>query len=209
MKYIAAAVLALIVVAAGWWFLRNPYTGSSTVDQPPTSSELAPEVEKILSEKMALLSTLATEPAFVEAVQSSNQKNASLSPDDIRRLDLEWQGATEPTPFISQFMENAIAKRLIAFQKSHLEFKEIFIADAHGLNMAQTDRTSDYYQADESWWIQSFNEGRGRVLHGTIEFDESSQTEAISIYIPVKNDNAQAIGVIKGVIDLSAISSEL
>ena len=44
--------------------------------------------------------------------------------------------------------------------------------------------------------------------HGKIEFDESSQTEAISLYVPVM-DGGKAIGVFKGVLDLSSISGQL
>lgn len=207
MRYALVGILVLAIIAGLWWFVQQQQPPASTADTS-TPSALAPEVENILSVKTALLVTLAAEPDIVAAVRSSNTKNAALSPEEIQRLDQEWQSTTTPTPLISGLMSNATAQSLIAFQREHAEFKEIFIADAIGLNVGQTDKTSDYYQKDESWWVDSYNDGRGRTLHGSIEFDESSQTEAISLYVPIL-DGGRAIGVMKGVLDLSAISAEL
>ena len=80
----------------------------------------------------------------------------------------------------------------------------------YGLNAGQTNKTTDYYQADEDWWIGAYNSGKGKASHGTIEFDESAQTEAISLYIPVMDGiNNKAIGVIKAVVSITAIKMDL
>ncbi len=208
MRYVGLALVLALFAVAGWWVLQKQYASTDS-QTPTTGAALAPEVETILSAKTGLLVALAADSEVVAAVEASNMRNASLSADDIRHLDAEWQASKTVTPQISQFMTNPTAKHLLAFQSGHPEFKEVFIADAFGLNMAQTDKTSDYYQADEAWWVNSFNGSAGRILHGDIEFDESSQTEAISAYVPVKNAAGKAIGVVKGVINLSALSSEL
>jgi hypothetical protein len=207
--FLSVCVALILVTAIGWWlFLGSPASSAPQPQLSDSSSQLAPEVEVILAEKTAILSALAQEVSIISAVNMSNQTNESMSSAEIERLDAEWQSSETITPFIAQFMSNATAQQLVAFQKANPEFKEVFIADAYGLNVAQTDKTSDYFQADESWWTDGYNEGRGSILHGSIEFDESSQTEAISIYVPVMQ-NSKAIGVFKGVLDLSAISSEL
>ena len=99
---------------------------------------------------------------------------------------------------------------LVEFQKEHPEFYEIFVTDKLGLNAAQTNETSDFYQADEDWWIGAYNGGEGREYHGILEFDESAQTEGISIYIPVHDpDTNEVIGISKAVLSVDAIKSEL
>ena len=73
-----------------------------------------------------------------------------------------------------------------------------------------TNKTSDYYQADEDWWIQSYNEGQGKTFHGAIEYDESAKAEAIPLYMPIMDpDTNKAIGVMKVIIDITAIKMEL
>lgn len=171
---------------------------------------LTPEVNQVLTKKEETLQTLATDHAIVDAVRSLNSKDQQLSLADITRLDTDWIASKTATPFIQQFITNETAQRLVAFQKANLGFKEIFAADAYGLVVGETNKTSDYYQADEAWWVNSMNGGAGKIIHGNIEFDQSAQTEAISIYIPIIDPATKtAIGVLKGVLNLSAVKAAL
>ncbi|MBX4215978.1 cache domain-containing protein [Candidatus Parcubacteria bacterium] len=209
MKTFIVTFVVLVVLALGasaYFYLNKGDTAAA-----PNAHEvaLAPEVEKVLVGKTELLKSVVVDPVIVAEVMASNEKNKQLSSADITELDNEWQASKEITPFIRQFLENKTALALLAFKRVHPEFKEIFVADAYGLNVGQTDKTSDYYQADEAWWQNSFAGGAGKVLHGKIEFDQSAQSEAISLYVPIMNTAGKAIGVMKGVVDLAAIKKEL
>ena len=95
-------------------------------------------------------------------------------------------------------------------QEAHDAFPEIFVTDRYGLIVAETNKTSDYLQADESWWTKAFADGSGYTHHGAIEYDESDRFEAISLYVPVMDpETQQAIGVMKAVCDITAIKMEL
>ena len=73
-----------------------------------------------------------------------------------------------------------------------------------------TNKTSDYYQADEAWWTETYANGLGKSLFGAIEYDESALAEAIPIYVPITDpDTGSAIGVMKAVCDITAIKMEL
>ena len=77
---------------------------------------------------------------------------------------------------------------------------EIFITGKKGLNTCQTNKTSDYYQADEEWWQATYNNGIGK---GEVEFDESAASQAIPLYIPIVDpETSEAIGVAKILVDL-------
>jgi hypothetical protein len=125
-------------------------------------------------------------------------------------LDQRWRKTDGTDNFINPFLTNAVAVKLMEFQKNNFGFQEIFVTDEHGLNVGQTNKTTDYYQADEEWWIRAYNFGEGKTYHGLVEFDESAQTEAISIYVPIRDpDTAIAIGVTKAVFSITAIKAEL
>jgi hypothetical protein len=146
----------------------------------------------------------------VEAVRTANEKNAELTKAEIHRLDEKWQNTDGLDDFIKSFLTNECAQHLLDFQEAHDEFPEVFITDRRGLIVAETNRTSDYYQADEQWWTQAYQDGRGQTHHGPIEYDESACAEAISLYVPVVDpDTQQAIGVVKAVCDITAIKMEL
>lgn len=175
------------------------------------NGSLAPEVDAILKKKTALIEDLVRDPIIVNAVLRANEENRDLSQEDILEIDERWRsegGVSDE--LIQTFLTNETAFRLIEFQEEFPGFSEIFITDERGLNVGQTNKTTDFYQADENWWVESYNEGSGKVFYGPIEFDESAQAEAISLYVPVRNPETNAtIGVAKAVLSVAAIKIEL
>jgi|YelNatPaOPRAMG01_1025707.scaffolds.fasta_scaffold24191_3 hypothetical protein len=178
---------------------------SAPVEAAPALSN---EVERLLQKKMELVAALVSEPVILEAVREANRKNTGLTMAQIQELDRKWMQTPGVDEFMRGFMTNPAAMRLLEFQKIHAEFGEIFVTDGRGLNVAQTNKTSDYYQADEEWWGVAFAGGRGKSYHGKIEYDESSRTRAISVYVPVMDQGA-AIGVCKAVVSMDALGREL
>lgn len=201
-----------------WWFrclagvcwLCLPLPPACAADSPPGAFAEVEEVERILVEQLAVITELAHDPAVVEMVAAINQQNQALSFGDIRRLDEQWQKAPGLDALTRPLLSNACAKALRAFQEGHVEFPELFVTDARGLVVGMTNKTSDYYQADEDWWTAAYHEGRGRGFYGQIEYDESAHAEAIALYVPVMDPKTQrAIGVLKAVCVLSAIIQDL
>ena len=211
MKFFIITCILLAGILGGLYYYLSKDTIStvSTIEQKEVvQTSLSPEVEAILDKEEDTLRALTVVPVIIAEVKDANNRNSSLSIEDINKLDAEWRVGEDSLPLIQDALSNETAQALIEFQKMHPGFKEIFVADAQGLNVGQTDKTSDYYQADEAWWVDSFNGGVGLAMHGKIEFDDSSQTEAISIYLPIY-DAGRAIGVLKGVLDLSVIKNQL
>jgi hypothetical protein len=202
---VLATVLAGSQVSCG---KRQPPTETP----PPAAAQpaLGDDIEQLLTKKAQLVAGLVGDPVIVEAVRESNRLNQGLSMQRIQELDKKWMAAAGEDQWVGSFMTNPAAKRLSEFQKSHAGFAEVFVADAKGLNVCQTNKTSDYYQADEDWWVVAFNDGKGKTHRSRIEYDESSRTRAISIYVPVMDpERAVAIGVCKAVVDLDALGQEL
>ena len=173
--------------------------------------ELSPKLKAALDNKIALLQHEITgDPLIVQAVRDSNEKTQGLSMAEILELDRQWQATSGINEFIKVFLINPCAYRLIKFQDTQDGYSEVFIANVKGLVVCETNKTSDYYQADEDWWVTAYDKGRGRTFYGGIEYDQSAMTEAIPIAIPVMDpDTHQAIGVIKAVLDIASIQMEL
>lgn len=168
------------------------------------------EIEQILHDKIKMIEILATDKIVLKAVKESNLKNKGTSLVEIIIQDKRWQNTVGINEFIKSFIINECAQHLLDYQEINDEFPEIFISDERGLIVAETNRTSDYYQADEAWWINTYNNGQGKSGHGEIEYDESARAEAIAIYAPVMDpESNKAIGIIKAVCDITAIKMEL
>jgi methyl-accepting chemotaxis protein len=111
---------------------------------------------------------------------------------------------------VNHISNNNTSALLRAFQAKFPEQVEVFVTDLQGLNVGMTDRTSDYLQRDESWWQRAYDDGQGAVYVSPVEYDESAQTWAFDIGVPLRDrDGKTIVGVLRGTVDVSAMFAEL
>jgi len=157
-----------------------------------------------IDEKVYLIKDLILDQDIIDSVKLSNQRQATITLEEISELDKDWvesRKAGRKNQTMKDSLSGTVANRLKEFQKDHPEFVEIFVTNKHGLNVGQTNITSDYYQADEDWWIRAYNKGKGATFVGEIEYDESAGAEVIGIFFPITYGSVNnAIGVIKALV---------
>jgi methyl-accepting chemotaxis protein len=157
------------------------------------------------------LETLAKTPSIIAAVQKANLDRITWTPEKIAVLDLAWKD-NESGIMITQreIAANDISGYLSEFIKSNPEEVEIFVTDEKGLNIAMTDTTSDFLQADEGWWKSAFANGTGKTFIDSVEYDESTKAYAMNIGVPIMDPETQeAIGVLRGTLDISIMINTL
>ena len=96
----------------------------------------------------------------------------------IDELDQAWRAEVgmSNAPTISPVITNAASDFLREqVAASGGQITEIFIMDAHGLNVAASDVTSDYWQGDEAKFSETHGVGPGAVHISDVELDESTQ----------------------------------
>ncbi|TES89406.1 MAG: hypothetical protein E3J88_05940, partial [Anaerolineales bacterium] len=107
----------------------------------------------------------------------------------ILRLDEQWREAGENNTFVLGVLQNELADETTYFLDTfNTYFVETFITDRYGANVAAAARTSDYYQADEGWWQSAYNDGKGAVYIGEIEYDESSGVWGFNMAVPIYSE---------------------
>lgn len=131
-------------------------------------------------------------PEIIDAIKAQNTKHASLSQSDIDALDKKWRAGDNA--LIGGILQNDLSKFLKDIhQKGAGLYTEIFIMDNKGLNVGQSDKTSDYWQGDEAKWKETYLKGAGAIHISDVEKDESSQTYQLQISLPIV-DGEQVIG---------------
>ena len=140
--------------------------------------------------------------AVVSAVKAQNAKHAGLSQADIDNMDKDWRAQTDAAskPMIDAVLGNALSAYLRG-QKDSTQglVTEVFVMDNRGLNVGQSDVTSDYWQGDEAKWQKTYSAGPGAIFVDEVEMDESTQTFqsqlSMSIVDPATGDVIGAITV--------------
>jgi hypothetical protein len=143
---------------------------------------------------------LARVPEIRQAAAGGNAQ-----PFDERatlELDREWQRDAAATAKRTALLDSPAARFLADLSRNDPVLREILVTDRHGRLVAASNITSDYFQADESWWIQAFDQGRGRIEITDVNRDESAGIYAFEIVVPVPQPSGdQLAGVMKIVAD--------
>ncbi|MGQ0771229.1 MAG: ATP-binding protein [Nitrososphaerota archaeon] len=149
---------------------------------------------------------------FIKNSNSDFEKIENLD-DYINKIDNDWQERKD-LPIISDILTNDLSVRLLSYQdhfRTHdnkQAFSEIFITNKHGVVIGSTDRTSDYLQSDENWYVGAMSE-KNHAWIGQPEYDESSKAYSIDIVTTIKDENGDFVGVIKGVLNLYYLKDDL
>lgn len=142
----------------------------------------------IRSRVLAQARALARDPRVVAAVQQQNRNSAGLGQSDIDRLDKQWRAETAAAnrPLIDKVLASDLSQFLGKVKTDGRGlYTEIFVMDNKGLNVGQSDVTSDYWQGDEDKWRKTYGAGPDAVLIDDVEFDESTQTFQSQLSLPV------------------------
>ena len=152
------------------------------------------ELEDLLQVKIRFARHMALNPSIVRAVQAQNSQQLALA--EIKRRDDEWKNAGDDSiPLIRNITGNKVARYFERRVENNAAIDEVFLTDNQGANVAAFPPTSDYWQGDEEKWTASYNNGKGVVFIGPLEFDDSTQKTQVQISAPILSQD-QTVGVL-------------
>lgn len=155
---------------------------------------LSPEqLEVVLAPKIKAVKRLAANLTVVDAVKAQNAEETNI--EQIKRIDEKWRSTKTLTAFKRSLQRSPAGRFLRRHVRRNPTYGEAFLTDKRGANVAAYPATSDYWQGDETKFTASYDDGKGKVFIGGIEYDESSQTHAAQVSVPVI-DRGKAIGVL-------------
>lgn len=211
------AVLSVLLVAVGVNTITQRALTTEVGNNLQTLAQSqALAVGELMAREINRLQALALNRTLQDGAELSNQTytgNLAEIEADLLAIDAQWQAADEDAPLIVESLENEIASELLEFRETFPDNAEIFITDQYGALLASTNRTTDFYQADEAWWQAAYNNGQGNVHLGSPEFDESSNSTGIQIAIPMfAHDSAgstKLVGIVRTTFTLGSLKDVL
>lgn len=161
--------------------------------------------------EVKVLETLARTPSLIEVVKQANLDRAELTDAEVLALDEAWRVENPSIAAeVAAIESNSLTKYLKEFIEKNPQQIEVFVTDVKGLNIAMTDRTSDFLQSDEGWWASAYADGAGSSYIAEVEFDESSNSYAMNLGIPIYDTQSdKVVGVLRGTLDVSSLIQTL
>ena len=220
-KLIAAfggVVVVAVGVSAGTHFVSSVETEAS--DAMITLRATAGELSRVAGER--LLGFRRTLTAYAEGVGLAEQidqlSQAALDPtlSDadrsalIETFDQQWRDADarddNNDPLVKAGLNSDLASSLQRMRADFPAAAELFVTDRYGALVATTGRTSDFMQADETWWQRAYADGQGGTYIGEPELDASTGVLAVNIAVPVRAADGQIVGILRGTYDLMGVA---
>jgi len=190
-------ILKLAVAASALAFAVNP------------SMAAGEHIPAVTDYANANIKPWLADAAVLSAVKAQNDANTGLSQADIDALDKEWRAGVDggDTALIDKVLSNGLSEFLREKQMdSNGVITEIFVTDAKGLNVGQSDVTSDYWQGDEGKWQKTFGTGDvSAIFVDEAEKDESTQKLQSQVSMTVADESGAPIGAITVGINLDAL----
>jgi len=108
---------------------------------------------------------------IVDAVNAQNVETSKLKQQQIDQEDIDWLNRSDQK-LIDSRMHNALSTFLMA-KKDALgpAVLEIFVFDKKGLNVGETDLTTDYIQGDEAKFWKTYGAGPNAIFVDKVEPD--------------------------------------
>lgn len=160
------------------------------------------KLRDILKTEVSRLGRVAANEVLVNAVIQQNAEK--LAQATIAARDETWKASDSS----DQFKQAMLASDAGSFLKNLIistgSYTEAFVTDNQGANVATYPLTSDYWQGDEDKFTKAFAGDEGTVYIGNMEWDESSQFNAVQISVPVL-DGGKVIGVMVVGVKLSHV----
>ncbi len=173
------------------------------------AGEVLNRIDSGIYSRIEELQIYSIESEVREVTKESNSRFERL--DDIQSFvnekDAEWTSVPKETvtAFMQKLIDNKLSKGLKSLmqyfedKQDYRVFSEIFVTNKYGANVAQTGKTTDYYQADEQWWQEAKENG---LFVSDVEYDQSSDVYSLAIGVKVSDENGNFLGAMKAVLNI-------
>lgn len=163
-----------------------PNASSAADASPPSDWRQAVETAVL-----ADIARILGEPIVEYTVLARNQQYADLTQSRIDELDDQWRKERESDkqPLISAVLSNPTSTYLTRVQAQSIGlYSEIFVMDDDGLNVGQSNISSDFWQGDEAKFQETYDHGAGSVFIDEPEFRDDIGVWVVQVNTTIDRD---------------------
>lgn len=190
-------VAALVTLVLGGRQLRTQTIGQGILSV--TSSETRSMREDLTLSLREL--EVALQQTWV--VKELRQHQEALPPQRLAELDRAWPKMPLTQEPMRTVLSDPIADLLKQLQRADGRIAELLVTDRLGQLVAASERTEDFYQADEEWWQGVADRPKPQFFIPPIDFDPSAGVWSVSLCIPIMDED-RLVGVAKAVVNITS-----
>ena len=148
-------------------------------------------VTNFLEQEFAVPDSIAANPLIVEALREgariAEAENLSQLPVEVVEERFKDTKLLSPDATLNTYLANS---------RDAGKFAEVFITERNGFNVAYSNETSDFFQADEKWWKDA--KQLGKAIEDEVVFDDSANAYVIALAEEIKDpQTGEFLGAMK------------
>jgi hypothetical protein len=197
--FLATVLPFALGAAAVDWVVAPAYRREVSRSLLEATERLSDHVAWNLARDISRLQKLASWNRLAELAQQSRMTEAQA-----QELERRWPKLLPESEPVRTLLENPVAWELYWWQRTDVSAVEVFATDARGRLVAASRKPSDFIQADERWWREAYDQGRGRVYVSELAYDDSAGNWGLEAAVPIFASGApraRVVGVLKMVLD--------
>lgn len=214
MKYCLLTSLALLLAMPAH-AQEEPALATDAAAPAERPASPAKETQSTLSESMVdeavldLIRSKINTELVIFMLKNQNEKYADVDNAKVTELDNQWvrERSEDSKPLISATLSNPLSTYLTMVQaRSEGLFTEMFVMDNKGLNVGQSNISSDYWQGDEDKWQKTYLAGPDAVFIDAAEFDSDRQIWVSQANLSIADpDSGEVVGAVTVDINLTEL----
>lgn len=158
--------------------------------------EITPPIQVELDKQKAVIASWTASPVIVNAVMEQNRKGPIAGMDNAK-----WKVTRRSDTLVTAFQSSPAGQFLkTKVAEGQGAFNEAFLSAAQGEKVAFIEKTTSYIHKGQAKFDVPFTTAKS--WQGKPEFDESTQTYAVQISVPVLSAG-KAIGALVVGVNLS------
>ena len=168
-----------------------------------SATQLAQNISLTAGAQIEKISDWTQLSRLADQVRRPSRLGTASIPSNIEKV---WSQLSPQQAPLLGILQNDLSRQLREFQKLNPLFTEIFVNNARGAVIAATNKISDYFQANETWWQKSKAAPPRVVTLQGIAYDESARVHSLDAEVNLRDaQNGAFQGVLKAVINASAL----
>lgn len=143
----------------------------------------------------------------INAVKLQNSKSADLSVSDLKILDSKWIGEKRKNkkPLIRKVLDNDLSEYLRKIQEDGEGlYTEIIVTDNRGLDVGQSQISSNYWQGQEDKWKNTFGSRSYATYVSDLHFDDNTEAFQVEVSFMIISDD-EPIGMVYAGVDVEQL----
>ena len=212
---VIAAVLPLgIAICAAQLLSLRYYRNAQGTLLETRAQELARSVGLAVNAQVSRVHDWIALSRLREFISAKEAARAPESEADFKRriddLEARWSALPREDEPLRALLQNEIAAELRAFSQMHPLFAEVFATNMRGELVGASEKTSDYWQADEAWWQRAMRQKFRQAFVEGINYDASAGVFSVDVAVPIRDwphAGDPPVGVVKAVVNASPLLS--